>query len=96
MPCQRIKIGDSMIIACSRGGRRPPVCFYCKKPSEALCDFPVKKLKTKWKTCDRHLCRGHAKKGVSENVDFCREHYPMARAAYERRQAKKSSLFKES
>ncbi|MBS1793635.1 MAG: hypothetical protein JSS81_07270 [Acidobacteria bacterium] len=87
MPCETVKIGDSYAIVCSRGRRRK-TCLYCSREHEFLCDFPVGKTKGgKTKTCDRPLCRKHSLKGVSEGVDFCREHYPIAKAAYERRMA---------
>jgi hypothetical protein len=37
------------------------------------------------------MCGNCTQKGVSENVDFCREHFPLAKAAYERRQAKQAA-----
>ena len=88
MPCQKIKIGDAEAIHCS-GRRRRKTCLYCSREHEFLCDFPVGKTKGgKVKTCDRPLCGKHSLKGVSEDVDFCREHYPIAKAAYERRTAR--------
>lgn len=88
MPCEKVKIGDNFAIVCSRG-RKAKNCFYCSRASEALCDYPIKKQKNgKFKTCDRNLCDVHRQKGVSANVDFCKEHYPLAKAAYERRMEK--------
>lgn len=87
MPCVNLKIGNASAIVCGLPRRKK--CFYCGKPSEFLCDFPVgKKRNGKTKDCDRALCAGCTQKGVSENVDFCKTHYPIARAAFERRQAR--------
>jgi len=88
MPCNWVKIGDT-IAHIRTSGRRRKNCFYCSSPHEFLCDFPIGKTKRgKNKDCNRPLCAKHSQKGVSENVDFCREHFPLAKAAYERRQAK--------
>jgi hypothetical protein len=95
MPCQTIKIGDTYAIACSRGRRKQePACVYCGKSSTKLCDFPTfspktgKKLK---KDCDVPMCDDCTSPGVSANVDFCKEHYPIAKAAYERRVAQEAA-----
>ena len=54
-----------------------------------LRDFPVRKTKRgKWKSWDGALCKNCRRQGVSFDVDFCPEHYPLARAAYERRRQK--------
>jgi hypothetical protein len=88
MPCSWIKIGDTVThIRHSRPRRKK--CFYCAADHEFLCDFPVGKTKSgKKKDCDKPLCGEHTQKGVSKNVDFCREHFPLAKAAYERRMVK--------
>lgn len=91
MPCETVRDGDHVIIICSRGERR--WCYKCGRISVAQCDFPVVRYKSgkkkgQWRTCDRHLCRDHRNPGVTPNVDFCPEHYPVAKAAHERRQAK--------
>jgi hypothetical protein len=92
MPCVKIKIGNSTGILCGRG-RRPKPCFYCGKRSEFLCDFPVGKTKKgKLKTCDIPLCSRLTLKGISPDVDFCKTHYPLAKAAYERRAAKQKEM----
>ncbi len=85
MPCVQIDIGEDLTaVVC--GVPRRNTCFYCGAFGEFLCDFPTgKKRLGLRKTCDRSLCRKCAQKGVSGNVDFCRHHYPTARAAYERR-----------
>ena len=88
MPSEEIDIGETKVVICTRG-RKLKRCTYCLKPHKFLCDYPVAKTKKgKLKTCDRPLCSDHTKKGVSDDVDFCREHYPLAKAAYERRQGK--------
>lgn len=93
MPCNTVKIGNSIGLLCSRG-RRPKPCVYCGKSSEFLCDFPIGKTqKGKRKDCDRALCSECTQKGVSPDVDFCREHYPPAKAAYERRLARQKKLW---
>ncbi len=89
MPCQTIDIGGggtAMVCGVPRRNR----CFYCGKTSEFLCDFPVvlkKRLGVK-KSCDRPLCGNCKMSGASENIDFCRHHYPLAKAAFERKSAK--------
>lgn len=68
------------------GHRRPQKCVYCGKVSEFLCDYPVGKTRSgKKKDCDKPLCSNCTQKGVSADVDFCREHFPLAKAAYDRR-----------
>jgi hypothetical protein len=85
MPCRKTKIGEETVaIICSR--ERIKRCAYCSDEMVFLCDFPVRKLKNgKWKTCDKHLCGKHTLKGKSKEVDFCRDHYEKAKAAYNRR-----------
>lgn len=88
MPCRTLKIGNATAIVCSRGQRTKP-CYYCGMPSDFLCDYPVGKTKKgKKKDCDRALCKNCTQKGVNPEVDFCREHFPLAQAAYERRMNK--------
>ena len=88
MPCIPFRHGNATGFMCGRGQRRKK-CFYCNSVHEFLCDFPVgKTAKGKKKDCDRPMCAKHTQKGVSENVDFCRVHYPLAKAAYERRKQK--------
>jgi hypothetical protein len=86
--CTEIKIGDVKAIVCRGRGRRKK-CHYCDGDEDFLCDFPVgKKRNGEKKDCDRSLCKNCTQKGVSPGVDFCREHYPIAKAAYEERQAR--------
>lgn len=90
MPCNWLKFADGTVAHIRTSGhRRRKKCFYCSNEHEFLCDYPVGKTKSgKKKDCDRPLCAKHTQKGVSENVDFCREHFPLAKAAYERRLAR--------
>ena len=88
MPCYPIKIGESRGFLCTRG-RRKTKCHYCSRSGDYLCDYPVeKKPDGTWKTCDKNLCSIHAKKGISGETDFCREHFHLAKAAYERKKEK--------
>lgn len=89
MPCVVIDIGEAggSAIICGVPKRLARNCFYCGRSSEFLCDFPV--VKKAWlgikKSCDRALCKNCRLSGISPDVDFCREHYGPAKAAYERR-----------
>ena len=91
MPCTRIVSDDGTIngIICTRGGRRPKACHYCGKSSTVLCDYPIRIPGKRKKDCDVPMCDACTSKGVTPGVDFCRAHYPLAKAAYERRTAKK-------
>lgn len=95
MPCNWIKFADGTVAHIRTSGRQRRKCFYCGVMHEYLCDYPVGKTKNgKLKTCDRPLCSSCTQKGVSENVDFCREHFPLAKAAYERRLARAAQEIK--
>ena len=86
MNCGTFQVNDVRGLLCYRGKRK--VCVHCQRDSAAQCDFPVGKTRTgRTKTCSRHLCKKHRQPGVTPNVDFCPEHFPIAKAAYERRQA---------
>jgi hypothetical protein len=90
MPCNPL-IKDNKVVGfmCSRGRSRAKPCVYCKKPSTQLCDFPIEKLKNgKFKTCDMPLCLNCSQKGVSNDTDFCKPHFELAKEAYQRRLAK--------
>lgn len=69
MPCTPFRTPDGKVvgIVCTRGVRRAK-CFYCRAEHERLCDAEV----GLGKTCDRKLCRGHAKT-IGER-DLCPEH----------------------
>jgi len=93
MGCQTVIFGDGAgtAVICGRGGRR---CHRCSKSSAFQCDFPIGKYKSGKKkgttrTCDKHLCFDHVRHGVTKGVDFCDQHYPIAKAAYERKQQEK-------
>jgi hypothetical protein len=86
MACSELLVGGQSMIIC--GGRRQKACYHCGRVSIALCDFPTGKHRNgRRRTCSRELCDDCRQQGVSANVDFCLEHYPLAKAAYERRQA---------
>lgn len=87
--CETVNLPNGLgrAVICIRGGRR---CWECPSGSKFQCDFPIGKYKSgkkkgRTRTCDRHLCGSHARHGVTEGIDFCSEHFPIARAAYERR-----------
>lgn len=70
------------------------------RPCEVSCDYPVERYKSgkkkgEWKTCDRKMCERCARAGNSPNVHFCKGHFRLAKAAFERRQAaeKQKELF---
>lgn len=65
MPCQKI----GYAIVCSRS--KPKVCFYCGRPSEVLCDYPMTSSKSG--TCDKPCCRLCSKR-VGMNRDYCLAH----------------------
>lgn len=65
MPCQLI---NGAIICGPR--RRRQRCFYCGKPSDWLCDYPVPD-----KSCDRPICADHRINQAWE-VDWCIAHVP--------------------
>lgn len=75
MPCETFKNdqGQPIGIVCSRGRRKPPRCFYCPRPSERLCDYPVSRAGNRQsQTCDRPLCLDHTTQ-VSKQTDICPE-----------------------
>jgi hypothetical protein len=87
MPCRTYRSEDGKVtgIICSR--ERKVRCDYCERFSEYQCDFPVAKHNKK-RTCDRYLCSTHVRHGNTAGIDFCTEHYPIAKAAHERRMAR--------
>lgn len=101
MPCETIKFSEtSYAIVCSRGRQPKTHCAYCSEVCERLCDFPVgKRLKRavkrhdgskRWfRECDTPMCADCAQKVYPESeFDFCKIHFPKAKAAYERKKAK--------
>ncbi len=69
MPCHPFRSPDGKVtgIVCTLGERRAK-CFYCRAEHERLCDAEI----TSGKTCDRKLCRAHAKT-IGER-DLCPDH----------------------
>ena len=91
MPCYSLKDKDGKYLGklCAKGGGNPKPCRYCGQMSEFLCDFPIGKTPSgRRKTCDMAMCADCTQKGNNPKFDFCRKHYPMAKAAYERRLAR--------
>lgn len=88
MPCNWMRLPGGGV-AHLNTTRRIKRCIYCKAMHEFLCDFPVgeKNKKGKYKTCSAPLCSVHTQKGNNPEFDFCRPHFPVAAAAYERRKA---------
>ena len=66
MPCER---RGNMIICSRHPLLHGNVCHVCKAPSTILCDWNL----GPGKTCDKPLCRRHARSG-GENVDYCLDH----------------------
>ncbi len=75
MACSHVRIGDGMTaIVC--GGRRVPTCkskrgdgSTCGAAGEFQCDWKI----TKTRTCDRYICKAHAKQ-VDTNKHLCPDH----------------------
>lgn len=87
MECEKLNLGGMSAILCGRGR---PKCKTHGRPSEFQCDFPIGRYKSGKKKgqirdCNRHLCSDCVMHGITPGVDFCKEHYPIAKAAYERR-----------
>lgn len=93
MRCSTLDLEDGTIAVICGGRRKPPQCHYCVNDSEYECDFPIgrKNLLGERRTCGRHLCAYHREKGITKDVDFCREHYPMAKAAWEKKRLKQAT-----
>ncbi len=85
MPCNVVKTESGFALVC--GGRRAKRCTYCNRPAPFLCDFPVIR-KGRKATCDAALCEACAQKGDNPDYDFCRPHFPLAKAAAERRKVR--------
>jgi hypothetical protein len=73
MTCSTIKLPSvGMAIICERGRRRRRCAFAgCERPAEVQCDFPVPGRASR--TCDRYLCKPHARH-VGPDRDYCRHH----------------------
>lgn len=72
MPCDIVRIGESVGVICTRGRGRKKPCFVraCPGPAHWQCDYPV----APGKTCDRHICERH-RRGVGPDKDYCLEHF---------------------
>lgn len=83
MPCERVRIGDSVAIVCSRGRRKAsPACVKCGCIATRECDWKVLKLrgargavltKPKPGTCDAPLC-DRCTHQPAPDKDLCPEH----------------------
>lgn len=86
MPCEHVRIGDSVAIVCSRtrkGKRYTPLCATCSTtPSSFQCDWIVERAQPSLldgeptpahKTCDAHICARHARK-VGPDKHLCPIH----------------------
>ena len=71
-------MSDSFVIVCRRKSVKR--CLICGYLGSYLCDYPVKKSKSK--TCDKPLC-GKCRTNVRDGVDLC----PMHARVYETRTA---------
>jgi hypothetical protein len=69
MPCRIIDLGNGLTAIARVRGKRQPVCFYCGRPGEKLCDFPI----GGGKTCDMSLCRLCAIH-TEPDTDLCPKH----------------------
>lgn len=65
---------------CSRGRRQREPCTVpgCRGDGVVLCDFVLRGPKA-GRTCDRRVCRGHAK-NVGPDKDYCPVHAKMHEA----------------
>lgn len=84
MGCNWKRFPDGTVAHFRTSGKRSSRCHKCILVSEFQCDFPI----GGGKTCDRHLCTDHVQHGATKGIDFCEEHYPIAKAAYEKRRMK--------
>ena len=76
MTCERVKIGDSYAIVCSRGPKRREKCCVdgCKAKVTRYCDWKVPENKSG--TCDAPICALHATDPDPRmaDKDLCPEH----------------------
>lgn len=75
MPCEAFRDENGKVIAivCSRTRPSRKKCKVpgCDRLATKLCDFPVKKKRSK--TCDMPLCEAHAT-SVGDDLDHCPAH----------------------
>lgn len=79
MPCRRIGGEGWSGFACTRGSSQTKPCS-CGARGEYLCDYPLKGKK-EGQTCDRSICRTHAKlikKTAEGSIHYCPVHQKMA------------------
>ena len=71
MSCEVVRWGDGAVILCGRSRRKAPKCWvaHCKFSSTKECDWPL----GDGKTCDRHICDGHADE-VGPDRHYCPAH----------------------
>jgi len=70
MPCNiKTLPGGGYAIICGRTAQER--CFYCGRPSEILCDYPVAANTSG--TCDKPCCRLCSKR-VAPDRDYCDGH----------------------
>jgi hypothetical protein len=75
MPCIPVDLGNgAFAIVCLRGERTKP-CHYCGRPSEKLCDYPLRGPKA-GKTCDILMCSRCATHDPPDK-DYCKAHAPI-------------------
>jgi hypothetical protein len=73
--CNHIDLpGGGFAIVCGRGSRQR-LCTHCGKPSDKLCDYPLRGAK-EGQTCSRPVCQKCATH-VEPDTDFCRTHAEM-------------------
>jgi hypothetical protein len=75
MTCRIVNHGGGLVsIVCMRGDQTKP-CHYCGRPSEKLCDYPLRGPKA-GKTCDILMCSRCATHDPPDK-DYCKAHAPM-------------------
>jgi hypothetical protein len=56
-------------------------CYMCGETATVLCDYPERS----GTRCGAAMCGDCRRRGVTPDVDFCAQHSPLARKAYEQR-----------
>jgi len=71
MPCEPVKIGNTVGLVCSRSAPRRK-CRFCGSSASLLCDYASRRDPTNTSTCDKPLCpRCAVREG---DLDFCPDH----------------------